>query len=235
MATTRKMAWLACVCLVLSATPLALRVAGAAAGSGGAPVDGLARDVERAEAVRAVKDLQHAYSQYAQYGLWTDLGSLFTESGEAIYGDEVVKGRTAIATYHTTKYGGGKPGLPPGVVNSWFVEVPIVNLSVDGMSAKARWYGFNMLGGTATARWDSGTLQNEYVKDDGVWKIARLHYYPQFGGPYESGWEAYTNPLPSCPITSRTRTRRERPSPRRSASRHQRRRHSRISKNASSA
>src|SRR6185295_15170582 len=105
-----------------------------------------------------------------------------TDTGEAIYGDDVLKGRTAIATYHTSKFGGGKPGLPPGVVNSWLVDVPIVNLSVDGTGAKARWY--------------SGTFQNEYVKDNGVWKIARLHYYPQFGGPYESGWEAYTNPLP---------------------------------------
>ena len=183
MATTRLTVWLACVCAALSATPLALRLAGAA-DSGVSPVDTLARNVERAEAIRAVKDLQHAYSQYAQYGLWTDLGWLFTDTGEAIYGDDVIKGRAAVANYHMTKFGGGTPGLPPGVVNSWFVEVPIVNLSVDGNSARARWYGFNMLGGGANARWDSGTFQNEYVKDDGVWTIARLHDYPHVGGSY---------------------------------------------------
>ena len=66
MATTRNSVWLACVCVALSATPLALRVTGAA-DSGGSPVDMLARNVERAEAVRAVKDLQHAYSQYARH------------------------------------------------------------------------------------------------------------------------------------------------------------------------
>ena len=118
-----------------------------------------------------------------------------------------------------TKFGGGKPGLPPGVVNSLFVEVPLVNLSVDGNSAKARWYGFNMLGGGANARWDSGTFQNEYVKDNGVWKISRLHYYPQFGGLYETGWEAYTTRCRSCPITSRRRTRPVRRSLRRSVRR----------------
>ena len=37
------------------------------------------------------------------------------------------------------------------------------------------------------------------MKDNGVWKISRLHYYPQFGGPYETGWETYTNPLPLVP------------------------------------
>jgi len=188
MATTRKTVWLACVCLALAGTPLALGVAGAA-DSGASPVDTLARNVERAEAIRAVKNLQYAYSQYAQFGRWADLGALFTEEGQAIYGNDDIKGRAAITQYHTTAFGGGKAGLPPGVVNSHFVDVPLVNLSADGNSAKARWYGFSMLGGGATARWDSGTFQNEYVKDNGVWKISRLHYYPQFGGPVEKGWE----------------------------------------------
>ena len=47
-----------------------------------------ARNVERAEAIRAVKNLQYATSRYAQFGLWTDLGSLFTDHGDAIYGGE---------------------------------------------------------------------------------------------------------------------------------------------------
>ena len=76
-----------------------------------------------------------------------------------------MKGRAAIANYNMTTFGGGKPGLPPGVVNNLFVEVPLVNLSADGNSAKARWYGFHMLGGGADARWESGTFENEYVKD----------------------------------------------------------------------
>jgi hypothetical protein len=191
MVTSRNRNRLAWMFVALCSIPLVIR-----ADSDVSPVDTLAREVERTEAVRAVKDLQHAYSQYAQYGLWTDLGSLFTDTGEAIYGSETVKGRAAIVDYNMTKFGGGKPGLPPGVVNSHFVEVPLVNLSVDGNSAKARWYGLSMLGGGATARWDSGTFENEYVKDNGVWKIARLRYYPQFGGPVESGWQAYANPLP---------------------------------------
>ena len=198
MVTRRKTLQLACVCVALSATPLALRVA-RAADSPVSTVDTLARNVERAEAIRAVKNLQYAYSQYAQFGRWADLGALFTEDGQAIYGNDEIKGRAAITQYHTSTFGGGKAGLPPGVLNSHFVDVPLVNLSADGNSAKARWYGFSMLGGGATARWDSGTFQNEYVKDDGVWKISRLHYYPQFGGLVEKGWEAYSNPLPRVP------------------------------------
>jgi len=198
MVTRRNTLQLAVLCVALSATPLAIRAV-RAADSPASTLDALASNVERAEAIRAVKNLQYAYSQYAQFGLWADLGALFTEDGQAIYGTDDIKGRAAIAQYHTTTFGGGKPGLPAGVVNGHFVDVPLVNLSVDGNSAKARWYGFSMIGGGATARWDSGTFENEYVKDKGVWKISRLHYYPQFGGPVEKGWGAYTNPLPRVP------------------------------------
>jgi hypothetical protein len=197
MVTLRNPVRLVCMCVALALIPMALRTR--AADSAGSPLDILARGVERAEAIRAVKNLQYAYSHYAQFGLWTDLGSLFTEDGEAIYGSVAIKGRAAVTAYNMNTFGGGKPGLPAGAVNSLFVEVPLVNLSADGTSARSRWYGFNMLGGGAAARWDSGTFENEYVKDNGVWKISRLHYYPQFGGPVETGWEAYTNPLPLVP------------------------------------
>ena len=44
-------------------------------------VDALARDVERAEAVRAVKTLQRTYAQYSQYGLWNEMAALFADDG----------------------------------------------------------------------------------------------------------------------------------------------------------
>jgi len=73
----------------------------------------------------------------------------------------------------------------------------LVNLSADGTTVKARWHGFFMLGGGDDARWEGGIFENEYVREDGAWKISRLHYYPQFAGPYESGWK---NVGPTQPI-----------------------------------
>src|SRR5690606_30026480 len=162
-------------------------------------LDELARDTERAEAIRAVRKLQHAYSHYAQYGLWNDLGALFAREGEWIWGDRSLRGPAAIAAHQLETVGGGKAGLPEGVMNSLFVDVPLINLSVDGRRAQARWYGLHMLGGGDDARWESGTFQNDYVLEDGVWKIARLHFHPQFGGPYADGWRSFASPLPRVP------------------------------------
>src|SRR5215212_8455430 len=109
MATMRTLLRLACLGATLFAGSLALRAAGAE-DSGVSKVDTLARDLERAEAIRAVKNLQYAYTHYAQFGLWTELGALFADRGETVWGEEVVKGPAAIAQHNMTRVGGGKPG-----------------------------------------------------------------------------------------------------------------------------
>src|SRR5690606_25646938 len=140
---------------------LAVPTLQAAQAAAPAALDELARDTERAEAIRAVRKLQHAYSHYAQYGLWNDLGALFARDGEWIWGDQSLRGPAAIAAHQMETVGGGKAGLPDGVMNSLFVDVPLINLSVDGRRAQARWYGLHMLGGGDDARWESGTFQND--------------------------------------------------------------------------
>jgi hypothetical protein len=152
-------------------------------------VDGLARDVERAEAVRAIKTLQRTYAQYSQYALWNEMAALFAGDACLTIGDDAATGRSEIAAFFTTRYGGGRPGLAPGAIHTQLIDGPVINLSVDGRSAKGRWYGFFLTAdGKGNASIDGGMFENEYVVKNGVWKIRSLHFYPQFSGAYETGW-----------------------------------------------
>jgi hypothetical protein len=151
--------------------------------------DALARDVERAESIRAVKTLEAAYAQYAQFGLWNEMGSLFADKGVLDLGDEHVEGRTAIASFLTRHYGGGRQGLAPRAIHTELSASPVVNLSVDGRTAKARWDRMALMSdGKGHASLEGGILENDYVREGGVWKIAHFHFYPQYEGPYETGW-----------------------------------------------
>ena len=114
---------------------------------------------------------------------------LFTSDAEAIYGADRLKGRAAIRRYLLTTWGNGREGLPAGGLHTMLEDAPVLNLSADGKSAKGRWREFSMIGQLGgDARWEQGVSENEYVKEEGVWKISRLDYHQVTAGPYETGW-----------------------------------------------
>ena len=41
--------------------------------------------------------------------------------------------------------------------------------------------------------WEGGLYENEYIKEDGIWKPFRLRYFPFWHADYEKGW-TYTRP-----------------------------------------
>ena len=151
-------------------------------------IDSLARDVDRLASVRQVKDLERSYAHYVQFGLWDEAAGLFARNGKFIRGAESIQGGAAIAGW-LMHHGGGRRGLAQGALNTEFIDEPLVNLSVDGRNAKARWMSIAFIGdGKGNARIEGGLYENEYVRDGRTWKISVAHYYPQYSGRYETGW-----------------------------------------------
>jgi hypothetical protein len=156
-------------------------------------LDGLARDLSRTEGVRAVLNLQRAYAQFAQFGMWNEVGGLFSPTATFTF-DGLVKpaqtsrGPAAIATFLRTRYGGGKEGASASGLSSMLIENPLVNLTADGTGATARWNALIFHGHDGKARIEGGILENDYALEGGAWKIAAARYFPQFDGAYEDGW-----------------------------------------------
>ena len=175
--------------LLASALALALATgAQAAPALGAGDLATLARDVDRAESVRAVKDLQRTYAQYSQFGMWHGMAALFTEGGAADLGEgPEVHGRDAVAQALAAEI--GQEGLRPGQFHTQLIEEPLVNLAPDGEHAQGRWYGFYLLAdGKGGASLEGGVYENDYAREGGRWKISALRFHPQYAGPYETGW-----------------------------------------------
>ncbi len=145
----------------------------------------VARDVARMESLRAVKTLQRTYAQYAQFGLWADMADLFASNGKVVWGSETIEGRDAIVAWLAAR---NRSPAEPGALNTELIDDPLVNLSVDGLSAEGRWRALSFRGdGKGRAWMEGGLFENVYVLEDGRWKIATLHYFPQYEGDYETG------------------------------------------------
>jgi SnoaL-like protein len=149
----------------------------------------------RIEDVNAVERLQAAYGYYADRGLWDEAANLFADDGTIEIGlDGVYVGKPRVREYLRT-ISGGRPSLSDGELGEHLQVMPVITLAPDGLTAKARWRAIILegeLGGQAF--WGEGPYENEYVKDDGVWKIKALHWYQALYVPYEGGWQTQPDP-----------------------------------------
>ncbi|HTW38437.1 MAG TPA: nuclear transport factor 2 family protein [Steroidobacteraceae bacterium] len=143
----------------------------------------------RLEAVSAVKRLQRALGYYLDAARWDDAAQLFSADATLEMGlDGIYRGSERIREYLYAR-GGGRSGLAPGRLHEWFQLQPVVTVAPDGRSARGRWRAFILageLGGQAA--WGEGPYECEYVRERGIWRIARLHWYQTFIVPYAGGW-----------------------------------------------
>jgi ABC-type nitrate/sulfonate/bicarbonate transport system substrate-binding protein len=152
-------------------------------------LDRLASRVEGEEAIRAVKRIQHAYTHYAEAGRWDDLGTLFATYAVSTESGTVRAGREAIQKHLSAGLGGGRTGLLDGELNTVLFLAPVITLNPGGQTAKGRWHAMFMRGKHgSSATWAGGIYENEYARENGVWKISKENYFPQYAGPYDTGW-----------------------------------------------
>jgi hypothetical protein len=147
----------------------------------------LERDIGLLEDQNAVEKLQRVYGFYTDKQMWTQAADLFAANGTIEVGSRgVYAGKERVLQFLQLT----GPEFPqPGRLFDQMQLQPIVHVAPDGLSAKARWHMFaqEALFGEY-ANWGLGVFENEYVKEDGVWKIQSLHLFTTMYTPYEEGW-----------------------------------------------
>jgi hypothetical protein len=150
--------------------------------------------VARLEDQDAVENLQATFGFYFDKGLWDDTADLFTRGGSFEYGQSGVyvgqeRVRRALLLF-------GPQGLGQGYLNNHMQLQAIITVAPDGRTATGRWQGPMQLAEPgANGIWGVGIYENEYVKEGGVWKIAKLHFYPTALTDYDRGWARSLLPM----------------------------------------
>jgi hypothetical protein len=149
----------------------------------------LEHKVGELEDINAIRRLHWAYGYYIDFNRAKDVSELFAEDGEVIFLSGIYKGRAGAFRLYGT----------------WFQNLFLEHGGegpVDGM----------LFGGThETSKWapegvpqqfmEAGIYENDYVREDGVWKIKRLDYMMQWQGDYEKGWSktiSHLQPAMEC-------------------------------------
>ncbi|MEO6080547.1 MAG: nuclear transport factor 2 family protein [Steroidobacteraceae bacterium] len=121
-----------------------------------------------------IANLQATYGYFVDKMRWDDAADLFTKNATLeIAGQGLFEGQDRIRTYlHAL----GK--LEHGTLFNHVQLQPVIHIGPDGLAAEARWRTFTQVGPIGKeARWGEATYENAYVKEDGIWKISKLHGY----------------------------------------------------------
>jgi hypothetical protein len=143
--------------------------------------------VQRLEDERAIENLQRSYGYFVDKAMWTETADLFAQDGTLeIGGRGVFVGKARILQYLNFL---APQGLTTGKLFNHLQLQPIITVAPDGMHAFGRWRFLSEVGDYGkSALWGMGTYENEYVKENGVWKIERLHAFFRMYTPYAEGW-----------------------------------------------
>ncbi len=156
----------------------------------------LKQQVELLEDAKAIERLQQAYGYYISEGMGSEAAALFSDSPAAsieFAQQGVYLGKKRIREFLTH----GGEGLKPGEIHESPLMQGVVHVAPDGKTAKGRWRTLTMAGTYGEdGRWIEGPFENEYVKENGIWKLNKVHWYVTVIGSYDEGWHKKHFPAP---------------------------------------
>jgi len=167
-----------------------------------AEIDALKNEVGRLNDVNAIRHLHYAYGYYIDKCMYDEVVELFSDSSELRFLNGIYRGRAGArrlyCDWFRNYFTKGHNGPIYGFLLDHLELQDIIDVAPDRKTAKARFRGFLMGGshkskkeeipGLPTQFWEGGIYENEYVRENGVWKIKLLNYCMLWQADYDKGW-----------------------------------------------
>lgn len=159
-----------------------------------AELGALETEIQLLEDSKAIKRLQRAYGYYVDHKLADEVAALFAADATVeIGGLGVYVGRDRIAAFYDWVMDGP---LEDGELFNHMILQGVVNIDPGGQAANGRWRALIQTGTDGeSAVWTEGPYENEYVKEGGVWRFSKVHWYQTLSADYAPGWHLNALPL----------------------------------------
>lgn len=150
-----------------------------------------------------IRRLQHIYGYYLDKCLYDQVVDLFSEDVEVHFFGGIFKKRAGARRVFCDRmrnhFTGGHNGPVFGFLLDHLQLQDVIDVEPDRKTAKARFRCLmqagrhESAGGESIQWWEGDIYENQYVREDGIWKFKVLSPRVVWQADYETGW-AHTPP-----------------------------------------
>ena len=152
--------------------------------------------LQKVEDELALDKLQKIYGSYLDNRMHKEAYELFSENAESIeIADRgVFKGYEGVKRFFMEYLGKENEISKPGLFAFHMQHQGVIDIEPDGKRAKGRWYCTMIQarpiepGGPMRSVLGHGVYENEFIKEDGIWKFYKLFYSLHYRSPIAEGW-----------------------------------------------
>jgi hypothetical protein len=158
----------------------------------------LEQEVGRLRDESDIRKVQYSYGYFIDKSQYNECVDLFADDGEVWFLGGIYKGKAGVRRLYIERFRTNFTDGHNGPRYGWLLDHPqlqmVIDVAPDRKTAKVRGRSTMQAGlhetaaGDQRAWWEGGIYENEYVREDGVWKIRALRYFPFWHGSFAEGW-----------------------------------------------
>jgi hypothetical protein len=162
-------------------------------------VQAMEKELQRLKDIEEIRRLQHIYGFYLTTFMNEEMIDLFTDSPETSL--EWPEGTFLTKKGVKTSFGSTNKNMNPEFMHQLMQLQGVIDVAEDGRTAKGRWWGFGAMAMPKSESLNTeakdegvsqamacGTYENEYLKEDGIWKMWKIKWAPLYTFTPENGW-----------------------------------------------
>lgn len=161
-------------------------------------IDDLEHQLGIEQDINQIRRVQYTYGYFIDKSQYNECVDLFAEDGEVWFLGGIYKGMAGVKRLYIERFQTQFTQGHNGPRYGWLLDHPqiqmVINVASDRQTATVRGRSMMQAGlhetaeGDQRAWWEGGIYDNRYKKEDGVWKIAQLGYFPFWHGTFQDGW-----------------------------------------------
>lgn len=161
-------------------------------------IEALEHELGVQQDIHAIRRLQYIYGYFIDKSQYNEVVDLFADDSEVWFLGGIYKGKAGVRRLYIDRFRKRFTEDHNGPRYGWLLDHPqmqmIIDVAPDRKTASVRGRSTMQAGLHETAKgeqrqwFEGGVYENRYVREDGVWKISRLGYFPFWHASYDSGW-----------------------------------------------